>query len=161
MAIDAFDTQVNHLITDHLAPQTRYRSMLFQSNDLSLLRSISSLLCTKSMEVEHNLMPVDGLDLLGDECDQSCKSILEKIKDMSENIAIVIEGPLHFLDYWSVNVQSSFWAQLSEYSSGEGLIILDTFRSVGINDLFVAEGNIAGSHIQYLKSRLFATEVQY
>ena len=62
----------------------------------------------------------------------------ENILAAGKDKAILLAGPLHFIDYWTPGVQEGFWSFLSLYSRGPGIVAVDILRTEGIEGPFVA-----------------------
>jgi hypothetical protein len=86
-----------------------------------------------------------------------CSAVLELI-DAASGSDPVLTGPLHFLAYWSVQMQGAFWKHLAGFTHGPGIIVIDTPREEMVEGPFRFLGKIPGTEVRYLKSRLASTQ---
>ena len=80
------------------------------------------------------------------------------VLDAGKDKAVVLAGPLHYMDYWTAGVQEGFWNFLALYSRGPGVVVVDIPRTEGVEGPFVARGVVPCTEIRFLRPRLVATE---
>lgn len=158
MAMTPLRNQLVRLVSAELNPSRRYRCLILQSDRLVVQSRLCEYLpyalsqAGKSIGV---LAWEEFFDHVGAMAADSAKSI---IRSAGRSDAVLLSGPLHFVDYWTPAVQEGFWSFLSLYSWGPGVVVVDVPRSEGVEGPFVARGVISGTDIRFLRPRLVATE---
>jgi hypothetical protein len=158
MALEVRSDQVDTVVSAQLSRALRYRCLVFQSGDVvalgglreSVCRSLGSL-CGPVAVFEYQDQ-FDGVGAL------SCDNVLGRIETAAATGALVLAGPLHYLDYWSDQVACAFWRYLASFTAGPGIVVLDGPREQGIEAAFRLIGRIPGTDIRYLKSRLASSQ---
>jgi hypothetical protein len=108
------------------------------------------------VRVEHDILDWEScFDPVGA---LSSDAVRWRIGVAGRGAAVILTGPLHYVDYWTSGVQDSFWTYLSLYSHGPGVVVIDTPRTEGVEGPFVARGIIPNTDIRYLRSCLVVTE---
>ena len=158
MAIEIAMNETIALIQRHLPEHARYRCLVIQGKDISLLSKVSvkvveaaEFLCLAVEEMDA-LKQFDAIGAL------SCDSLIENIKSVSFKKPLMIAGPLHFLDYWSPAVRSVFWNFLASFSNGPGIIVTDVFRNEGVLGPLQTVDGFSHPDLRCLKSRLESTQ---
>lgn len=158
MAIDEMRLQLRQIIAVHMGIGQRYRCMIFQATDLTML----SLLRCELTEVLAGIRPdpvlLEGCDQFDDRGALACTEVIAHLQSQLSDKYVVLSGPLHFLDYWSASLRAAFWSHLATITREPGLIVLDTPHESELDDTFTILGRIAGTEVRYLKSRLAATQ---
>ena len=88
----------------------------------------------------------------------SCDAILSKVDALATGHPLVLAGPLHFLDYWSEQVRGRFWRYFATFSSGDGIVIADSFRTGAVLGPFQVVESLPRGDVRCLKSRLESTQ---
>ena len=150
--------QLGTLLTKELNPNRRYRCLILQSDRLDVQARLCEYLpdAVKALGWESNLLAWDGFfDKVGAiSADHARNNVLTAGKER----AVVLAGPLHYMDYWTAGVQEGFWNFLALYSRGPGVVVVDIPRTEGVEGPFVARGVVPGTEIRFLRPRLVATE---
>jgi hypothetical protein len=158
MAVTPLRDLVARLVASELNPARRYRCLILQADRLDLLARLCECLpaTLPTTGKPPSVLGWEGFfDSVGAVAADTAKgSILSAGKES----AILLAGPLHFIDYWTAGVQEGFWNFLSLYSRGPGIVAVDVPRTEGVEGPFVARGVIPGTDIRFLRPRLVATE---
>jgi hypothetical protein len=154
MAVTLTREQLSVLVAAQLDSRLRYRCLVLQTGDLSVLAQ----LCEDGMHALGQLgEPVRVLEYR-DQLDEvgalACSRVLTNIEHVAKSGPVLIAGPLHFLDYWSRPVGAAFWEYLASYSLGPGILIADTPREHGLDGVFRLVRTIYGTDVRVFKSRL-------
>lgn len=150
--------QLGILLAKELNPVRRYRCLIFQSDRLEVQTRLCEYLpdAIKVLGWEAILFPWERFfDNVGAISADNAKSSLLAA---GKNQAIVLAGPLHYMDYWTVSINEGFWNFLALYSRGPGVVVVDIPRTEGVEGPFVARGVVPGTEIRFLRPRLVATE---
>jgi len=154
MALEIELTETIALIQRHLPERARYRCLVIQGKDISVLSNVLEQIVEAAEILGYELEEMDALKQFDAIGALSCASLIENIKTVSYKKTLVVSGPLHFLDYWSTAVRSVFWKFLAAFSNGPGIIVTDAFRNEAIvGPLQTVEG-FARPGLRCLKSRL-------
>jgi hypothetical protein len=149
--------QVSRLVAGELNPARRYRCLILQANRLDLLSRLCDWLpaALSSLGRPSSVLSWDSFfDAVGAiSADTARGTVLAAGKES----AVILAGPLHFIDYWTPGVQDGFWGFLSLYSFGPGVVVVDVPRTEGVEGPFVARGGL-GTDVRFLRPRLVATE---
>ena len=146
------------VIKRHIPERARYRCLIIQGKDLSVLSAIAQQVVKAADEFGYAIEEMDALNQFDATGALSCDALIENIKTISCNKQLLISGPLHFLDYWSPSVRSVFWNFLAGFSNGPGIIVTDAFRNELVSGPWQNVKGFARSDIRCLKSRLESTE---
>jgi hypothetical protein len=150
--------QLGALLAKELNPNRRYRCLILQTDRLDVQARLCDYLpdAIKALGWECALLPWDGFfDVVGAiSADTARSNVLSAGKER----AVVLAGPLHYMDYWTAGVQEGFWNFLALYSRGPGVVVVDIPRTEGVEGPFVARGVVQGTEIRFLRPRLVATE---
>lgn len=150
--------QLGTLLAKELNPNRRYRCLILQSDRLDIQSRLCGYLpdAINAIGWEAVVLPWEGFfDKVGAiSADNARNNVLEAGK----NRAVVLAGPLHYMDYWTAGVQEGFWNFLALYSRGPGVVVVDIPRTEGVEGPFVARGVVPGTEIRFLRPRLVATE---
>ena len=150
--------QLGTLLSKELNPVRRYRCLILQSDRLEVQARLCDYLpeAIKALGWEAAMLSWDGFfDKVGAiSADNARNNVLAAGKDR----AVVLSGPLHYMDYWTAGVQEGFWNFLALYSRGPGVVVVDIPRTEGVEGPFVARGVVPGTEIRFLRPRLVATE---
>ncbi len=128
--------QIISIIEKQLCSDLRYRCLLFQSDDISVFPDI----CESASEAIEKLGQtpnlIDTIQMQDDVGAYSCNKVTAQILNGSSKNILILSGPLHFLDYWSKQEQSSFWGHLACTENSLGIIIIDVIRTEGVQETF-------------------------
>jgi len=160
MALTSFQETIYSLIVKFLNKILRYRCLILQSNYLSELESISTNFEYVSNHFGETYYSLKYLKLFDEIGAMSCSDVIQMTKEKSKNSLLLLEGPLHFINYWSDNSQSNFWGFLSTFTQGPGVVILDVVRNSKFEEDFKAIGKSTCGRILFWKSRLSITETK-
>ena len=158
MAVTTLRDQVARLVSTELNPARRYRCLVLQTDQIDLLDRLCECLPPALVMAGKppGVLDWEGFfDSVGAIAADTAK---ENILAAGKDKAILLAGPLHFIDYWTPGVQEGFWSFLSLYSRGPGIVAVDILRTEGIEGPFVARGVVPGTDIRFLRPRLVATE---
>ncbi|MBP3955363.1 hypothetical protein J8F10_08730 [Gemmata sp. G18] len=161
MAVTPLRDQVARLVSAELNPTRRYRCLILQADRLDVLSRLCEYLPSALADAGRasRVLPWEGFfDQVGAMAADSARAC---INEAGKTDAVVLAGPLHFVDYWTPGVQEGFWNFLSLYSRGPGIVVVDIPRTEGVEGPFVARGVIPGTDIRFLRPRLVATEETY
>lgn len=150
--------QLGALLAKELNPNRRYRCLILQTDRLDVQARLCDYLpdAIKALGWECALLPWDGFfDAVGAISADSARS---NVLTAGMERAVVLTGPLHYMDYWTAGVQEGFWNFLALYSRGPGVVVVDIPRTEGVEGPFVARGVVQGTEIRFLRPRLVATE---
>ena len=156
VALD-FET-VSSVIHHQLDPRLRYRCLVIQSNDIATVSRLARQAAEIAKELGAEVKVIEATDQFDDIGALSCDAILSCFKAFAATNPIVLEGPLHFLDYWEPATRRLFWQRLCTLSEGPGIIVVDSFRTQEIMGPFCVVERLARGSIQFLKSRLESTQ---
>jgi hypothetical protein len=147
------------LIAKQLHPGLRYRCLLLQSGDLRVLSAVAEH-AVQAIATTWEAKPevIEYKQYLDDVGGWSCSAVLASLEERVHDRSVVLVGPLHFLDFWSIQTQGSFWKYLAGFSSGPGIVVTDVLRTDGVDGPFSLINRIGGTDLRYLKSRLALTE---
>jgi hypothetical protein len=158
MAIASLREQVGRLVAVEVRPERRYRCLILQTADLAVLARLVEYAVSALSGLGRGASVIDWESLFDTIGAHSCDAVRDRIATAGEKTAVILAGPLHFVDYWTVGVQDGFWSFLSLYSHGPGIIVVDAPRTECVEGPFVARGTIQGTEIRYLRPRLVVTE---
>lgn len=150
--------QIGTLLLKEFSPNRRYRCLIFQTDRLDVQERLCVCLtdAINALGWESSLLAWDGFfDNVGA---ISAANARNKLLTAGLERAIVLSGPLHYMDYWTAGVQEGFWSFLSLYSRGPGVVVVDIPRTEGVDGPFVARGVVPGTEIRFLRPRLIAEE---
>jgi hypothetical protein len=154
MAITLQGEDINTLVARELSERARYRCLVLQSSDMNTLQSLREAAIaavTNCLGQPQALRYADFFDNVGA---LSCNDVCIMIDDVATTTPVILVGPLHFLDYWTETIRSVFWNFLSTYSKGPGIVVIDSPRLDSIEGPFRVAGQVGGSRVRYLRSRL-------
>jgi len=159
MAMKIDREQIKGAVTEHLARSRRYRCLILQTRQLP---SFPDLL-TATLDAAEALGLVTEQFDFARQFDEvgavSCEEVANAIETWACSRLFVLVGPLHFIDYWSKDVQGRFWMNLAGFSEGEGgIVVLDAYRTDGVIGPFCVVDRVLSGGIRSLKSRLEATQ---
>jgi hypothetical protein len=158
MAVTSLRDQLARLVRAELNLTRRYRCLILQANRFDVLSSLCEHLpfALSDARKASSVLAWEGFfDQVGAMAADSARA---RINTTGTTAAVVLAGPLHFVDYWTPGVQEGFWNFLSLYSRGPGIVVVDILRTEGVEGPFVARGVIPGTDIRFLRPRLVATE---
>src|SRR5437763_14976840 len=136
MAIVSLREQVGRLVTSELSPRRRYRCLILQAADLAILGRLCEYVSSAlgGLGREPNILGwesfFDPVGALSSDAVRGCIGVA------GEETAVILAGPLHYVDYWTTGVQDGFWNFLSLYSHGPGVVVVDTPRTEGVEGPF-------------------------
>jgi hypothetical protein len=157
VALEVWQDKIGTLIAAQLAPQLRYRCLVMQTSDIPVLSAVCESAIASAASLGETPSLIDYTDLFDEVGALSCNAVLERL-EVAATCPVVMAGPLHFLDYWSEQVQGSFWKFLAGFTHGPGIIVVDTPRDGSVEGPFRIVGRILGTDVRYLKSRLASTQ---
>jgi len=158
MAVNSLQDSIHKLVASELNPGRRYRCLVFQSHRVDLLGRLCDYI-PSALATDEKVPVILGWERFFDAVGAlSSDEVRERIVSIGRQSPVVLEGPLHYVDYWTSGVQDGFWSFLSLYSSGPGVVVVDVPRTEGVDGPFVARGTLPGTEIRYLRPRLVATE---
>ncbi len=158
MAIDVQLSQTVTMLRQYLDERLRYRCLVIQGNDISLLSQVSHQVHGASDVFGCPIKEIDAIEQFDEVGALSCNSVIEKIKSLAFSNPVLISGPLHFLDYWSPSVRIVFWNFLATFSNGPGIIVTDVFRTETVLGPFQSVDGFCRTDLRCLKSRLEFTQ---
>jgi len=158
MAMNVDITKISSLISTHLEERVRYRCLVIQSSDLVVLSRICDQVAVSARILGDDVMVLDALNQFDEIGAFSCDAILGNIDKIAAVHPLIIIGPLHFLDYWSEQIQSRFWRHVAAFSIGPGIIITDTMRTETLRGPFRVLEDYAQGGLRCLNSRLASTQ---
>jgi hypothetical protein len=158
VAVVSLKDAAQRLLLSQLAPHLRYRCVVVQSADLSLLRNLHDHLQDLITAQGATVQTVDGQRQFDTVGALSCQELTTQIGQLSVDKYLILSGPLHFLDYWSPTLRNSFWSFLATITRGPGIIVLDAPRVGDSEDTFRVLGRIPDTDARLLKSRLAITQ---
>ena len=158
MAVD-LESHVENLIAKQLHPSLRYRCLLLQSGDMRVISAVAKH-AAQAIATAWTAKPeiIEYKQFLDEVGGWSCSTVLAHLEERVHDKPVVLVGPLHFLDFWSIQTQGVFWKYLAGFSSGPGIIVTDVHRTEGVDGPFSLINRIGGTDLRYLKSRLALTE---
>ncbi len=158
MAVTPLQDAVNKLIARELNATRRYRCVVLQTERLDQQARLCDCLpaAINALGWQCGVVPWDRFfDNVGALSSDTAKDL---VVTTGNDRAVVLPGPLHYVDYWTAGVQEGFWSFLSLYSRGPGVVIVDIPRTEGVEGPFVARGILSGTDVRFLRPRLVATE---
>jgi hypothetical protein len=158
MAVNLAIQDVARLISVELAPMVRYRSLVIQSSDMLELSSLAESVFEASHSLGSEPRVFEYSEFFDDVGAVSCDETCERIGKVAQTQPVILAGPLHFLDFWSEATRDVFWRTLASFSSGPGIVVVDTPRNEGIEGPFRLIGRLNDTDIRVLKSRLSVTQ---
>lgn len=158
MALDVQLLETLALLRQHLDQRLRYRCLVVQSKDISLLSQFSQHVHNATDVFGIAVQEMDALQQFDDIGALSCDAIINRIKCISLNQPLLITGPLHFLDYWSPSIRAVFWQFLAAFSNGPGIVVTDVFRTETFLGPFQTVKGFSQHDFRCLKSRLEFTQ---
>ena len=158
MGITSFPENINKTIIKLLDKNLRYRCLILQTDDPSILYHISNKFEVLANHFEHPYQILSFLQLFDNVGAHSCSEIIKRIEAIAESSLLLLEGPLHFLNYWTNTSQSKFWGYLSTFTQGPGIIILELVSDYTFQEDFHALSKSACGGVLYWKSRLALSE---
>ena len=158
MAITSFPDNIEKIIVKLLDKNLRYRCLILQFNDPSILYQISNNFEIVANHFDHPYQIVSSLQFFDDVGAHSCSEIIKQIETIAKSSLLLLEGPLNFVNFWTKNSQSKFWGYLSTFTQGPGIIIFDFGGNDTFQEDFRALGKSACGRIRYWKSRLALSE---
>ena len=161
MAVITLRDQVARLLGVELNSTRRYRCLVLQSDRIDLLDRLRECLPSALVMAGKPPCVLDWEEFFDSVGAIAADTVKENILAAGKDKAVLLTGPLHFIDYWTAGVQEGFWNFLSLYSRGPGIVALDILRTEGIEGPFVARGVISGTEIRFLRPRLVATEAGF
>ena len=153
------DSDIHSLIIKLLQCKLRYRCLVFQYDDLSLLSLSTSVIKNTAVHLGGAPEVIRWDEIFDNIGALACTDVIERLETIAVNNPVILVGPLHFLDYWSDKLCTFFWNHLSSFSHGPGIIIQDIVRTNSILGPFQIYGRMKDTNIRYLKSRLATAEV--
>lgn len=160
MAIDVQPNQTLALLKHYLDERLRYRCLVIQGNDISLLSQVSHQIHSDFDVFNAQVQEIEAVDQFDAVGALSCNSLIEKIKSIAFGSPVLITGPLHFLDYWSPSVRMVFWNFLAAFSNGPGIVVTDVFRTETVLGPFQSVDGFSRTDLRCFKSRLESTQDQ-
>jgi len=149
-------TEFENILNRYLSFKVRYRTILFTSNNWETLHLLSA--CFKDLYPKSSIL--SNNDFFDDDASViSVSSALKKIKERAKEGLLLIEGPLHACDSWSRTQQKTIWQELSTFSSGAGIIVLDRDREETTRSLFCVIERMRTTDVIVLRSTLTRKEV--
>ena len=143
------------ILNRYLAPKVRYRTVLFASNNLGMLHMLGA--CFRDLYPEGSIL--SNNDFFDDDATViSASSALKKIKERTKEGLLLIEGPLHACDSWSRTQLKTVWQELSTFSAGAGIIVLDRDREKTTRSLFRVMERMTTADVVVLRSQLTRKE---
>ncbi|HBJ34339.1 MAG TPA: hypothetical protein DDZ51_06165 [Planctomycetaceae bacterium] len=158
MAVEVRSSETVKLLKRHLDENLRYRCLVIQGKDISLLSQVSNQVQHASEVFGLTVYEMDALSQFDDIGALSCDAMIGRIKSVSAKQPLLISGPLHFLDYWSPSVRSVFWQFLAAFSNGPGIVVTDVFRTETVFGPFQVVEGFSRINFRCLKSRLEFTQ---
>ena len=158
MAVTPRQYVLNRLVARELNPTRRYRCLVLQTESLDQQARLCEGLppAVNALGWQCGVLPWDRFfDTIGA---LSSDTVRDMVVANGKDRAVVLSGPLHFIDYWTAGVQEGFWSFLSLYSQGPGIVVVDIPRTEGVEGPFVARTILAGTDVRLLRPRLVATE---
>src|SRR5262249_13827229 len=132
--------------------------LVIQSSDIAQIRRLSehAAECLASLGASvRTIRYPEFLDSVGA---LSCSKVIEIVDVASDSSPLILEGPLNFLNYWSVALQGTFWKHLAGFTHGPGIVVVDTPRDEVGEGSFRLLARLPGTDVRYLKSRLASTQ---
>jgi hypothetical protein len=158
MAIDVQPNQTHALLKQYLDDRLRYRCLVIQGNDISILSQVSHQVHSAFDVLKGQVQEIDAIDQFDAVGALSCNYLIDKIKALAFSSPVLITGPLHFLDYWSPSVRMIYWNFLSAFSNGPGIVVTDVFRTETVLGPFQSVDGFGRTDLRCLKSRLEFTQ---
>ena len=157
MGVGPLRQHAERLIGSMMAPNLRYRCLLVQSTDASVLKSLGHEVAEILKERGDQPVMKSASAFFDATSALACSEVIDFFEGSSSS-SIIISGPLTFLDYWSQSMRRSFWEYLATFTRGPGIILFDALRDHDFEDTFRVLGKLQGPDIRFLKSRLAATQ---
>ncbi len=146
-----FETILNR----YLAPRVRYRTVLFASNDWAVLQLLGD--CFRDLYPDGETLTSE--DFYADDATVlSATSALKIIKEKAREGLLLIEGPLHACDSWSKTQLKTVWQELSTFSAGAGIVVLDRNREETTRSLFRVMERMTTADVIVMRSQLTRKE---
>jgi len=143
------------VLNRYLAPRVRYRTVLFESNDWSVLAVLAA--CFKDLYPDGHVLKSE--DFFADDATVlSASAALRKIKEQARNGLLLIEGPLHACDSWSKTQSKTVWQELATFSAGAGIVVLDRVREETTRSLFRVMERMTTADVVVLRSQITRKE---
>jgi len=158
VSLEAVQSALSHAIITHFKRRERYSALLLQSHELSTLRWINAMAPRVLKQVSPSPSIIDARSLLDRQGGLACDIALKRIMDSADERCVLLAGPLNVVDYWAVQTRLVFWRTLATYVGDPGILITDTVREVSTRPQFRVFRHLAGSDVQFLRSRLAANE---
>lgn len=158
MAVTPLQDLVNKLVARELSPSRRYRCLVLQTERLDQQARLHDCLpaAINALGWQCGVLPWDRFfDTVGALSSDTARDL---VLATGNGRAVILPGPLHYVDYWTAGVQEGFWSFLSLYSRGPGIVVVDIPRTEGVEGPFVARGILSGTDVRFLRPRLVATE---
>jgi hypothetical protein len=144
------------MLSRYLAPRVRYRTVLFTSTDWAILSLLGD--CFRDLYPNGSVLAdADFFDR--DATVVSARAALEKIKERAKQGLLLIEGPWHACDSWSPTQLKTVWQELSTFSAGVGIVVLDRNREEVTRSLFCTAERMTTAEVVVLRSQLTQKEV--
>lgn len=160
MALTTSQENISRSIIKLLNKDLRYRCLILQSNYLPVLDTVRKNFEYVSSHFKASYHYLKSLELFDEIGAKSCSDVMEITKEKSKDSLLLLEGPLHFLTFWSNNSQKNFWGFLSTFTQGPGVVILDVVRNSKFKEDFEAIGKSTCGRVLFWKSRLSITEIK-
>ena len=143
------------VLNRYLAPKVRYRTVLFESNDWNTLSLLGA--CFRDLYPDAGILTRE--DFFEDDATVvSASAALEKIRSKAKEGLLLIEGPLHACDVWSRTQLKTIWQELSTFSAGAGIVVLDRDREEITRSLFRVMERMTTADVVVLRSQLTLKE---
>jgi hypothetical protein len=143
------------VLNRYLAPRVRYRTVLFESNDLQMLSLLGA--CFRDLYPEAGILT--GEDFFEDDATVvSARAAWHMISSKAKEGLLLIEGPLHACDTWSKTQLKTIWQELSTFSGGAGIVVLDRDREETTRSLFRVMERMTTADVVVLRSLLTLKE---
>ena len=146
--------ELQTLVATQLQRRLRYRCLVLQTGSVRMLQELrdGAMLALQQLGSQvHTLEYRELLDQIGA---FPCSRVLERIESLADTCPLILAGPLHFVDYWSQGVAAGFWEYLASYSTGPGILVVDTPREQSLQGAFRLLRIIPRTDIRVFKSRL-------
>src|SRR5262249_38742184 len=107
MAVDLRE-KLYSLIRTQLDRKLRYRCLVIQAADIAVLDCVCQHAREGACFLGEHPQLLEYLDLMDDVGALSCSKVLERIDAVCASSPLVLAGPLHYLTYWSGQMQGAF-----------------------------------------------------
>ena len=143
------------VLNRYLAPKVRYRTVLFESNDWNILSVLGA--CFRDLYPEAGILT--SADFFEDDATVvSATTALKKINSKAKEGLLLIEGPWHACDTWGKTQLKTIWQELSTFSAGAGIVVLDRDREEVTRSLFRVMERMTTADVVVLRSQLTLKE---